>query len=362
MERRIERISMIFGNLFHVIPPAFGLSVSNRNIKFAYITRNGKEFSVKSFGERVFDKKDVVKSEEIRKMLKTKEARSLPPYAVVSLPEEEIFLRIIQVPIMTDEELREAIKWEIEANIPVSIDDVYYDYHIITSDYPSARLRHLDVLITAIPRSVADMYIKAVEDAGIRPLALEPESFALARSLIPEEGTASPTLILDIGYAHTRIAVFSGGNVRFTSFVPFSISNLIKVVASKNHNIPTKEAEAHLFKDGIGIKALHDEFNSFSEQVKKYISFYNSHLEHEHGRKTIIEQVLIAGGGALIPMIDEYLIQEVKIHFATGDPWANIFSSSPYSKTPPMPYRDAIRFASVLGLALRGARPDSFSL
>ena len=358
---------------FHIIPKAFGLSISNRNVKFAYLKKRGSLYELDTYGEHTFTQKDVMKrgvvaspevlTSEIREALKLKEAHTLPAYAVISLPEEEVFLRIIQVPRMNDEDLKEAIKWETEANLPVSIDDVYHDYHIIPPRDPKKRLTHLDVLVTAIPRAVADGYMKAVEGAGIRPLVLEPESAALVRNLVSGEYVSSPILLLDIGYTRTRLVVFSGHNVRFTSFVPFSVSKLIQLLRLEGSGTSAKKAEQHLFREGLDVKTraknttasvLKSELKDLSLQVKKYISFYNNNVEHEHGEGGGIKRVVLAGGGSLIPGIEDHLARDLGMPVSSGDPWTNILPK-PRKVTPPMRYRDAIRFAPVLGLALRGS-------
>ncbi len=355
-------------SIVHVIPQAFGLSISGRSMKFVHLKEKGTGFTLNSFGEYKFTKKGLmdrgvitspkVLVTEIQKGLSKYADKNLPPHAVVSLPEEDIFIRIVQVPQMNTEELQEAIKWETEANIPVSIDNVYYDYHIIPTK-KSTHPGHLDVLVTAIPKPVVDAYVEAIEGAGIQPIVLEPESMALARALVKGQETASPVLLLDIGYTRTRLVVYSGSNVRFTSFVPFSVQTLIQTLSHKKTSTSLEESERLLFRDGLKtrgkvFKALLPEFTEFISQVKKYVSFYNDRMEHDHGSKSKITKAILAGGGSLVPGIGVYLTDNMDLFVSAGNPWVNIFPGI-LKKIPSMSYRDSMRFAPVLGLALRGA-------
>ncbi len=75
-------------------------------------------------------------------------------YAIVSLPEERAFLEVIQMPKMKTKELKEAIYFEAENYIPLSIEDVYLDFQIIQPLYN--HLDHSDVLITALHKKIID--------------------------------------------------------------------------------------------------------------------------------------------------------------------------------------------------------------
>lgn len=358
-------------NFLQVIPDAFGLSISSRNVKFAYLKKHHYGLKLEAFGEHDFSGRELVVqgavvspqelAEEITKGLGGKVGTLLPSYAVISLPEEDVFLRAVQMPRMNEDELRDAIRWETEANIPVSINEVYFDYNVVPPLNPGAKTEHLDVLVVAILKNVVDGYTKAVESAGIYPIVLEPESMSLARSLISGQYTPHPVVLLDIGFTRTRLAIVSGDNVRFTSFIPVSIQPLIFEIQNKL-SVSFDEAEQMLFQKGLQKKdgepdlreTLGVYLSDLADQVKKFITFYNSHSEHEHDHGFHITRAYLAGGGALIPAFDSYLTSKLMLPVALGNPWANIFTQ-PLHQTPPMSYRDSIRFAPVLGLALRGA-------
>src|SRR3989338_2876441 len=113
-----------------VFPRSFGLDISDHGLKFAYLDRADGAYRLKIFGERLFGKGIVENGKiinpdalvkELRLALKERNAGGLPPYVISALPEEENFVRVIQVPKMNMKELQEAIKWETEANIPLSI-------------------------------------------------------------------------------------------------------------------------------------------------------------------------------------------------------------------------------------------------
>lgn len=358
---------------FRPFPAAFGLDISDRSLKFAHLERREEGYRVHTFGERIFDKGIVERGkillpdklgEELRAIIKEHSpGASLPPYAVVALPEEEVFLRVIQVPVMSAQELREAVRWETEANIPLSIDDVYYDYQILGQGDLAQKMNHLDILVAAVSKEIVDGYLKALEEGGVTPLVIEPESASIVRSLVPQKNWVDPVLLVDIGVVRTRFVVHAAGAVRFTSFLTISVDTFLHALI-KSLGVDDQEAQRILFSIGINRAARNGEIfealvpliTDLKEQMEKYMDFYLTHEHHEHRERHGFSQVLLAGGGALIPGLADYLVGDLKVPVSVGNPWTNILSQ-PLQEIPEIPYREAVRYAAVLGLALRGAQP-----
>jgi len=138
--------------LFHIIPPAFGLDISDSSLKFAQLTQTGTSLELSAYGERDIEKgvieSGVIKQPKklemiLNETLRTKKKNHLAPYVVASLPDEEVFLKMIQVPILGQDELAGAIQLEAEANIPIGIQDAYIDFTILS--LPEKKRDHYDV-------------------------------------------------------------------------------------------------------------------------------------------------------------------------------------------------------------------------
>lgn len=358
---------------FRILPRAFGLDISDSGLKFVYVVKNN-EYWVKTFGEHSFAKGIVERgkvlkpeqlAQEMRQAIGPKRShKGLPPYAMLGFPEEDVFIRVVQMPQMNDEELAKAIRWEIEGNIPLSIDNVYYAYQRIAS--VPAKLDHLDVLVAAAPKDVVDGYVKACALADLEVLVIEPASVALARALIPFNDSFDDIVLLDLGAMHTRIAIYGGKALRLTSSIPVRLEDAVANVM-RTFSCDHAEAERMLYEHGLskGVKggdlfsAIIPTFTDMGEQIQKYIDFQKTHREHEHA-KTQEEpaSVIIAGGGALIPGIVEYFSEILHSPVELADPWINL-PTLHKGELPSIPYRDALRFASSIGLALHGVLPPA---
>lgn len=363
-----------FGDItdsLRILPRAFGLDISDSGLKFVYLKNHQDEYEVQSFGERSFAKGIVEKgkvldaqklAQEIDQTIRQERKNDLPPYAVIGFPEEDVFIRVVQMPKMTKQDLVQGIQWEIEGNIPLSIENVYYTYQEIGS--PVAGLDHMDVLVAAAPKEVVDGYVKTCALAGIQPLAIEPASVALARALILQSDDADDIVLVDMGAMHTRIAIYAKGALRLTSSIPVILEDAIANIM-REFSYDHSQAERMLYANGLskGVEggrlfgAVIPTLTDLKEQTEKYMEFQKTHREHEHSKEQAsFSSIIIAGGGALIPGITDYFSEAFGVPTQLADPWINL-PIHHKGEIPNIPYRDALRFASSVGLALRGALP-----
>ncbi len=356
---------------------AFGLDISDSSIKIAQLKKSNNGARLISHNRvsvppGIIEEGEIIKDQElidlIRKTTKEIKGKKLRSnYAVCSLPEQHSFIKIIRMPKMTMAELETAIKWEAEANIPFPSNEVYMDWQIIRQEQGHAD--HFDILINAVPKKIIDRYLGVLRKADIEPIVFETESIASIRSLIKNEFTDKPVLIIDLGFNRTSFNIFSGHSIRFTSSIPISNNQMIKEIADQM-KISWEEAKVLKFK--IGLDKNKDNGKIFNillpvltklvESIKDCASFYEQHDEHQKDCLDRISKVILCGGGANLSGIAEYLSLWLKLPVVLGNPWVNILCSSKRKPTsclnelkfPEFSYEESLSYSTVLGLALRG--------
>lgn len=358
--------------IFSLQPQAFGLDISDLSLKICRLRKKKNELELASFGTSpippgIIERGEIKNQEKLieilKKALKDLKGRQIDTkYVIASLPEEKAFLQVIQLPRMKPEELTQAIRFEAENYIPYSIDTVYLDFQIVPPVHD--HLDHLDVLLASLPKATVDSYVSVLQKAGLIPQALEIESLAVSRALIEKELAPVPVLVVDFGATRTSFIVFSGYSLRFTASITVSSQQLTKSIA-KSLTVDEKVAEELKKRYGVGatensegrqvFEALIPPLVDLVEQIRKHIDYYDSHPFHQHlGQKEgRIRKILLCGGGANLPGLSEFLTKELKIETSLGNPWVNIFPA-PFKKVPPLPFHESLRFATALGLALRG--------
>ncbi len=346
----------------------FGLDISDQSVKVAAIEPKGKdEYELVSFGEETIhegamEHGEIKDGSAVARAIETAIHNVIGKplkgrYAVVSLPEEKSFVRVIQLPRMKAEELAAAVPWEIEANIPLSVDEVYYDWQNVSTRIQA--LDHFDIAIAATPQPIADNYLSVLKKAGVIPYAFEIESIPISRALLKNGTAERPVLIVDFGSNRTSFIIFSGTAIRFTSSTTFSSAQMTQQI-TKDMSLPFAEAEKLKRTFGLDkrkmrgriFRAVSDTLNHIVGYIQTHIAYYRDHAPHEHEGKAEIAEIILCGGGSNLLGLDTYLSVELKLPVHRGNPWINILKP-PLKEIPLLPYDRSLGYTTALGLALR---------
>jgi type IV pilus assembly protein PilM len=353
-------MNLLTHNLFGLKTKAFGLEIENSSLKAVWIEKKRNNFRLISCGRKILPR-GIVQSEqivnpqrladEIKKLLADSQPSPIKTKNVVfSIPETKAFIRTIQIPKMSPEEAREAVKWETEANIPISMDKVYLDWQVI-----GYKENTEDVLVVAVPKKVVDSYNQAVILAGLVPFAVEIDIVATIRSLPDSENNKQPVLIADIGAENTSLAICQNQIPYFTSSIPLSGKSFTEAL-QKEIGVSWEKAEKIKFKFGLGNMAGEDMlfhiFNPLIEnlasEIEKSINFYSESINSLEK----VDKIILCGGGSLLNEFPKYLGDRLKKEIIMGNPMMNIdIGKFPYK----ISARDLLSYSTVIGLALRGA-------
>lgn len=361
-------------DFFNIHPLAFGLDISDLSIKVAQLKKGKGGFFLSSFGEfpvepGIIERGQIKKEKELAEILKgvrtqVQGEKIKTPYVVVSLPEEQAFLQIIQVPPMSRDDLESAVRFEAENYVPYSLDTMEIDFQQVTPVVD--HLNHADVLLAALPKATIYSYVAVLKAASLIPLALEIESLAVARSLILKETAPVPVLIVDLGATRTSFIVFAGYSLRFTVSIVISSSHFTQSIAECLH-VGFKEAETLKIQYGLEdsvsasgkkvFEALVPPLTDLAEQIKKHINYYESHARHEHLQRpaSTIQKIILCGGGANLKGIAQFLVKELHKEVSIGNPWVNILPTS-LEELPPLSFAESLRYTTAFGLALKAIR------
>ncbi|OGZ69501.1 MAG: hypothetical protein A3D44_03740 [Candidatus Staskawiczbacteria bacterium RIFCSPHIGHO2_02_FULL_42_22] len=347
----------------------FGLDISDLSLKIIKLKKRGDFFSVTSYNHMdipsgIIEKGVIKKEDDLVKIIiaacKNAKGQKLNTrYVISSLPEERSFLQVIQMPTMEPEELRLAVPFEAENYIPLPMDDVYLDFEITTP--AKNHVNHLDVLIAAMPKKIVNSYVSCLKKAGLVPVALEVEGEAIARALIKDDNSIAPVVLIDFGKNGTDFIVFAGHSIQFTCSIPISSHQLTQVIA-KALQIETRKAEKLKMKFNLDIPAkdarskkiflaMEPILNELTNQIKKYLNFYQEHASHGHRDvPETIQKIFICGGGANLQGLTGFLSQKLHVTAELKDFWANVSSRQLQDGV----NKNFLSFATALGLALRG--------
>jgi type IV pilus assembly protein PilM len=269
--------------------------------------------------------------------------------AVVSIPETQSFVRALDLPLMNNRETDEAVQWAIRQHIPFDLDRVYIDWQPIPNPVSSDRQ---EVLVGAAQRDVIDPLLSAIDEVGLRVVALELEAQAIVRSLLPlDSQTINGIVIVDIGATSTNVIFFDRGSIRFTTSVQRGGDDLTQQLAQTLRMEPQQAAVTKTQTGGA--EAVVDTLQSSALSLIRQIGQVVEEMTKKYSVGDGIKAILLSGGSANMPGMVE-LFTEVfpGIPIQVGNPFINLMID-PAKNDTPISQEDATHFATAIGLALR---------
>ena len=352
-------MSFLTKKIINTNPDVFGIDISDLSIKVMQIKKGYKRDRVVGYASvalpqgcienRVVIKKNLV-IKAIKKVLVAAGIKA--NHVVCSLPETKAFLRIIHLPQMEEKELNEAVKWEMEMNIPMSVDQVYYDWQLLKEPVAKEK-KKINVLTIAIAKTIVDSWLEIFEEAGLEVEGFDVESIAQLRSLLPEEENNKTTMIVDIGDRLTSFLIVTKGVPVFTSSIPLSSEAMINAI-SLGMGVSHDEAQKVIIMHGIGSVIKNDHIfdilksvlENFIVEIEKSIEFFVTGLGYAQN----VDEIILCGGGAKTKGIISYFSRRLQRKVVLGNPWVNVnFGDS----VPPLSRENSVQYTTVIGLAIK---------
>lgn len=342
--------------------PAVGFDLSGEAIKFVGIEKKKNKFIVKTFGEEKLPRGTIEKGEiSDRKTLvnvltKVRTTQNLSD-VVVSLPEEKSYIFNLKVPYVEPKELRGSIELQLEEHIPLPPENIVFDFEVISYLKES---KELLLNIAALPQDTVYNYIEVFEEAGLRPVVVDPEAIAIGRAVIPKDDGGTYVLT-DFGQDRTSISIYQDGYIRFNTILDFGGVDITKAIM-KDFKIDFNEAEKMKIEQGIKQtkNAGNDVFSSavtslavLKDEIQKYYTFWNDRAAKNQDGAKKVDRIFFSGGASALTGFPEFMATYINIPLELANPWVNIINTE--EEIPPISKKDALRYTTAIGLALHSA-------
>ena len=268
---------------------------------------------------------------------------------VIGLPSSKTFTTVIDMPVMSEDELRSTIRYQIDQFILTGDDETKVDWATLG---PSLRNpQQQEVLLTSTSNSFAEEKLELIESLGLNVIGSEPESIAMIRSLLPS-GISDARLIVDVGMLSTDLAITYNDAPRLVRNIPIGLKSLIKA-AVQNLNVQEEQARQFILKFGLApdrleghvYKAIEPTLDNFAAELIKSIKFFQTRYQGAH-----IGGILLSGYAASVPQFGEYIGAKTSIPCTLANPWQRVVvADADQAQLTPI----ASEFATVIGLAQR---------
>lgn len=299
--------------------PYAGISVSDDSIRCIKFTKRNKKNIIESFIEKpvplgVIISGVIKNSIEFSNILESIKKEMKLDLVKVSIPEENAYLFNAKIPKVNPSEIKSAIEFKMEENVPIPNSELIFDYVITT---PYGHDDHVDVVVSALPVSVVNDYVEAVQRSGLSILSLEIESQAIARALLPKNCDKT-YLIVHFNKQKVGLYVATCGVVHFTSTI--------------------------LIKENIT-----NDLQSITNEIKKLYVYWHTLKENAGEESKKISNIVVCGEDANEETVS-YLATHVKSNVVLANVWANAFDINEI--VPTVSFKQSLNFAPAVGLAL----------
>ncbi len=335
----------------------FGLDIGATSLKAVWMDRKKDGYLLNSvftaasppkgmLSESPFDQEEM--AGVIDKLLKDANIRAKS--VNISLPENQVFTKVIEMPLLTEKEIASAIYWEAEQNIPVPLNTITLDYQILRYPQPQDANQRMTVLLVGAPTQLINKYETILGIAGLSISAVETEILSVVRSIITEQNFPT-SLIVNVGAISTSFAIVKNNIVVFTYSVAVGGTALSRAIAA-DFGFSAQQAEEYKKAYGISDKnfggkigrATEPVLSSLLAETKKALAYYNEKYTDD-----TIKQIILSGGTAKLPGFNTFLATNIGIEINIANPWKVLVAQD----VPREIIDDAPSYSVAVGLAMR---------
>ncbi|MEM9037707.1 MAG: type IV pilus assembly protein PilM [Actinomycetota bacterium] len=280
---------------------------------------------------------------------------------IVGVGNQRVVVRPDTLPEMDDDELRQAIEFKADELIPIPLEDAVLDFQELERDVVDNEAV-VQVLVVAAQRDMIGSLIEAIEGADLSIELVDLVPFGLVRALADtdlgslDDSGAVADAIVSIGAGITSIVIHELGVPRFIRILTLGADTVTEGLA-REFETDTDGAESikRQLMAGQLDPAMHGRANSIVEdRVGPLIDEIRSSLDYHLAQDgSALRRVLLTGGGARLPRLDDKLRSQLDVEVVNADPLARIqLGSTGLSERQLLDVADLA--AVPIGLALAG--------
>lgn len=166
--------------------------------------------------------------------------------------QSSVVVRVIEVPRMSEKDLAETMRWEIDRHIPFAPDEVVKDYAQIVRPGDDPNSANIPVMLAVAQNNIVVGAMQTILAAGLTPVAIDVELLAGARAVfdVDDAHLDETVALVNMGATKTDIAVFEGGTLNFPRTIPVAGNALTDAIAQAL-NVDWADAERLKKQHGI---------------------------------------------------------------------------------------------------------------
>lgn len=336
-----------------------GIDISSSAVKLIELSKSGKKYKLESYHvvplpEGAILERDLLDPEPIGEAIRRiiKQSGTKSRRCALGIPSSVAISKIISLPAsLTAGDLETNITLEAEQHIPYPMDEVNFDFEVLGESKHSSE--SVDVLLAATRSENVEARVAAAEIAGLKVEVVDLESHSLEllfSTLVKDVHDLDVVAVVDFGASMTGMTVFEHGKVTFSREQAFGGKELTEEIMQR-YGLSFEEAgyakKTGDLPEGYIPEVLDPFRDNMVRQVNRFLQFYYASTQQAE-----VNKILLSGGSASIPGIDEQIQASVNIPTTLVNPFAEMTLSSRIN--PARFTNDIPALLVATGLSLRG--------
>jgi len=347
--------------------PILGVDISTTAVKLVELSDAGKgllrveRYVIEPLPKDAVNDGNIANLDQVAETLRSawKNLGTRVKNVALALPSSAVITKKILAPAsLKGVDLENQVETEANQVIPFSLDEVNLDFQVLGPSPGSPD--DVQILLAAARKEKVEDRVAAIEAAGLKALIMDVESYATQTAfeqmahLLPNNGAGQTVAIIDIGAQNMHINIFNNGELVYLREHGFGGSQLNNEIA-RRYGMSTEEAENAKRKgtlpESYDVEVLQPYSETLAMEIGRALQLFTTSTQYQK-----VDQVLLAGGGAMIPGVDEVVAQRTGIPTMVVNPFTNMTVSS--KVRPQQLAVDAPSLFVACGLAMRRFDPQ----
>jgi type IV pilus assembly protein PilM len=256
-------------------------------------------------------------ADAIRASLDSADVRS--KHIVTAVGGRDVMIKKIQTERVKEKQARELMRWEAEQHVP-DVDSVELDFQILD---PGKSSDEMSVLLVAAKRDLIDSKLRILAEAGVTPMIVDVDAFALHNAFEVNYPEAMVGLVglVNVGHEVCNVNIMDGGVPLITRELSLGTRRFSEDL-QRQHGVSAKDADAMIrgFDRSPNLDAvLQQRAEEIAVGVERGAAFLST-------SKTVaqVRALYLCGGGSRTPGLAEILGKRLGIAVNHANPLARL--------------------------------------